>query len=55
MHEKKQKNIKSPDLSQLQEVIIDFRTKIYIALDADPEAARNRYLSRLLNRYSKTA
>ena len=38
--------IKSPDISKLQEVIIDHRTKIYIALGADAEEARNRYVSR---------
>ncbi len=34
---------KSPDLSKMKEVIIDHRTKIYIALDADAEEARSRY------------
>ena len=46
MYEKKQSTFKSPDLNKLQEVIIDLRTKIYIAQDADPEEARKRYLSR---------
>lgn len=46
MYKQKQNNFPSPDLSKLQEVEIDFRTKIYIALDADPEEARLRYLSR---------
>jgi hypothetical protein len=46
MYEKKQINYKSPDLNQLQEVIIDFRTRIYIALGADPVEAKNRYLVR---------
>lgn len=46
MFEKKQGSIKSPDLRDLQVVVIDSRTKIYIALDADPEEARTRYLSR---------
>jgi hypothetical protein len=36
----------SPDLSKLKEVIIDHRTKIYIAPDADVEEAKNRYLFR---------
>jgi len=31
----------------LQEVVIDVRTKIYIALGADPEEAKSRYLARL--------
>jgi hypothetical protein len=47
MFKKKQNNFKSPDLTKLQEVVIDFRTKIYIALGADPEEARSSYLSRL--------
>lgn len=37
---------KSPDISKMKEVIIDHRTKIYIAPDADVDEARNRYLSR---------
>jgi len=47
MFEKKPGTFKSPDLSKLKEVIIDHRTKIYIALEADSEEARNRYLSRI--------
>jgi len=46
MFEKKINIIKSPDLSKLREVIIDHKTKIYIALTADVEEARERYLSR---------
>jgi hypothetical protein len=46
MFEKKQLDFKSPDLNKLQAVVIDHRTKIYIALDADPEEARNRYFAR---------
>jgi len=46
MQEKKQNNFKSPDLSKLQEVVIDFRTRIYIPVEANPEEARSRYLSR---------
>ncbi len=42
----KQSVIKSPDLSKMKEVIIDHRTKIYIAPDADVEEARNRYIDR---------
>jgi hypothetical protein len=38
---------KTPDLSKMQEVVIDVRTRIYIAPGADPEKARNRYLARL--------
>jgi hypothetical protein len=37
---------KSPDLSKMKEVVIDHRTKIYIALDADAEEAKSRYLFR---------
>lgn len=46
MYEKKQKTFESPDLTKMQEVVIDHRTKIYIAVGADPEEARTRYLSR---------
>jgi len=42
----KQGNIKSPDMTKLQEVIIDYRTKIYISPGADPGEARSRYISR---------
>ena len=51
MYEKKQNNFNSPDLTKMQVVVIDHRTKIYIAPGADPEEARSRYLSRLPNRY----
>ena len=47
MYEKSHNNFKSPDLSKLQEVVIDVKTKIYIALGADPEEAKSRFLSRL--------
>lgn len=46
MYEKKQPVFKSPDLTKMQLVAIDQRTKIYIALDADPEEARKRYQER---------
>lgn len=46
MYEKKPNIFKSPDLGKLQEVLIDHRTKIYIALGADPEEARKRYFER---------
>ena len=48
MVDKKQNNFKTPDLAKLQVVVIDARTKIYIALDADPEEAKVRYLSRFV-------
>jgi hypothetical protein len=44
---------KSPDLSKLKEVIIDYRTKIYIAPDADVEEAKNKYLFRNTERRLK--
>jgi hypothetical protein len=47
MYEKKPTAFKSPDLSKLQPVVIDVRTIIYIALGADPEEARSRYLNRV--------
>jgi hypothetical protein len=46
MNDKKQINYKSPDTSKLQEVVIDGKTTIYIAMGADAEEARLRYLSR---------
>ncbi|MEZ5000186.1 MAG: hypothetical protein R2727_05880 [Bacteroidales bacterium] len=50
MFEKKQNHFVSPDLSKLQEVVINLRTKIYIAKGADPEEARSRYLARIGNK-----
>jgi hypothetical protein len=47
MLDKKQNNIKSPDLSKLKEVIIDHRTKIYVSPDMDVEKARENYLNRI--------
>jgi hypothetical protein len=44
--EKKQMVFKSPDLNKLQVVVIDHRTKIYIAIGADPEEARSKYFAR---------
>jgi len=44
MFEKKPSTFKSPDLSKMQEVVIDFRTKIYISMDEDPiKAKRNTF------------
>jgi len=40
MQDKKQINFKTPDLSKMQEVVIDARTKIYIALKAAIEQGR---------------
>lgn len=50
MYDKKQNTFKSPDLTKMQEVIIDLRTKIYIAVGADPQEARNRYFNRIGNK-----
>ncbi len=47
MFEKKLNVVKSPDLSKLKEVIIDHRTKIYIAPGADIEEAKERYFTRI--------
>ena len=46
MYDKKQNNYKSPDLTKLQEVVINDRTRIYIEIGSDPEEAKKRYLSR---------
>jgi hypothetical protein len=46
MLEKKRIIFKSPDITQMQEVIINYKTKIYIAVGADPEEARNRHMNR---------
>lgn len=53
MYNKKQNIFKSPDLKNLQEVVIDLRTKIYIPVGADPEEAKTRYLSRSENKNYK--
>jgi hypothetical protein len=50
MFEKKQSDFKTPDLTKLQEVIIDVKTRIYIPVGADPKEARSRYFSRLENK-----
>jgi hypothetical protein len=50
MSEKNADKFKSPDLTKMQAVVIDFRTTIYIAPGADPEIARSRYLSRMDNK-----
>jgi len=46
MQERKQIIFKTPDITKMQEVVINHRTKIYIAVGADPEEARNRYQAR---------
>jgi hypothetical protein len=50
MLDKKPNTYKSPDLSKLKEVIIDYRTRIYIALDADAQLAKEKYLIRVQNK-----
>jgi hypothetical protein len=47
VYEKKINIVKSPDLSKLKEVVIDHRTKIYIAPGADIEEAKERYFTRI--------
>jgi len=46
MKEKNQTVFKTPDITKMQEVVINHRTKIYIAVGADPEEARSRYQAR---------
>ncbi len=46
MNEKKLITPKSPDLKQMQEVVIDLRTRIYIPAGEDPRKAKIRYLDR---------
>lgn len=46
MQEKKQIMFKTPDITKMQEVVINHRTKIYIAIGADPAEAKSRYLAR---------
>ena len=46
MQEKKQIVFKTPDITKMQEVVINHRTKIYIAVGADPDEARDRYQAR---------
>ena len=46
-YDKKASTFKSPDLEKLQAVVIDLKTRIYIAIGDDPEKAKKRYLARL--------
>lgn len=46
MQERKTAVFKTPDISKMQEVVINHRTKIYIAVGADPDEARSRYMAR---------
>jgi len=45
-YSKQTTDFKSPDLSKLQEVVIDFITKIYIPIGADAEKAKRHFLSK---------
>jgi len=54
MSVKKQNTFQSPDLNKLQGVVVDFKTKIYIPLGADPEKAKIRYLERINAKYVKS-
>lgn len=47
IYDKKIVTFKSPDLDKLQAVVIDLRTRIYIAIGADTEEAKKRYFARL--------
>jgi hypothetical protein len=48
MYERKQtiSNTKTPDLSKMKAVVIDFKTVIYIEHGASEEEARKRYSTR---------
>jgi hypothetical protein len=46
MQVKSNNNFKTPDITKMQEVIINARTRIYIRMGADPEEARIRYQAR---------
>jgi hypothetical protein len=46
MQERKQIVFKTPDITKMQEVVINQRTKIYISVEADPDEARDRYWAR---------
>ncbi len=45
--QKKYVSFKTPDVEKMQEVVIDERTKLYIALDASAEEARKRYFDKM--------
>jgi hypothetical protein len=53
MIEKKPVVFKSPDLSKLKEVVINHKTRIYIAQDANIEEAKERYRSLMAARKLK--
>lgn len=43
LHEKKKNQVPSPDISKMQMVEIDEKTKLYIAPEASADEARSRY------------
>lgn len=47
MFDKTQNKFKSPDLKEMQAVVIDYKTIIYIKMGEDPAKAKERYLERL--------
>lgn len=53
MAEKKNNNFQSPDLNKMQAVIVDFKTKIFIPIGADPEKAKIRFLEKINAKYVK--
>ena len=40
----------SPDLNELQRVVIDRSTTIYVKKDADPDEARKRFIEKMQTR-----
>jgi len=44
LFEKKENIFKSPDLTKMQEVIIDYRTRIYIVLGANVKEAKRNFI-----------
>ncbi|MCD4832896.1 MAG: hypothetical protein K8R31_03805 [Bacteroidales bacterium] len=53
MREKKPNNFPSPNLNNLQRVAIDHKTVIFIAVGADPEKAKRRYLEQINSKFVK--
>lgn len=53
MREKKHIVFQSPDLNKLQAVQVDFKTKIYIPIGADPVKAKIKFLERINAKYVK--
>lgn len=53
MSNKKLFNFQSPDLSKLQEVIVDHKTTIFIAMGADPDKAKRKYREQMNSKFIK--